>query len=68
MMTQRVENTRREMTESDQHLFQYTLRMLALYFALTFAITWSILTPALSAVPEDRQIGRIQGTAPHPNS
>jgi membrane protease YdiL (CAAX protease family) len=44
------------MVESDRPQFQYTLRMLVLYFALTFVITWSILIPALSAVPEDRQI------------
>ena len=54
-MTQRVENTSGEKAESDRRQFQYTLRMLVLYFALTFVITWSILIPALSAVPEDRQ-------------
>jgi len=30
--------------------------MLVIYFVLTFVITWSILIPTLSAVPEDRQI------------
>lgn len=55
-MTQRIENTSGEMAESDRRQFQYTLRMLVLYFALTFVITWGILIPALSAVPEDRQI------------
>jgi hypothetical protein len=30
--------------------------MLLLYLVLTFFITWSILIPELSAVPEDRQI------------
>jgi len=34
--------------------FEYSLRMLVLYFALAFAITWAILIPALSSVPEDR--------------
>jgi hypothetical protein len=31
----------------------FTLRMTALYFVLTFAITWAILIPALSSVPEE---------------
>ena len=44
------------MAQSDRHQFQYTLRMLLFYFALTFAITWGILIPALSTVPEERLI------------
>ncbi len=55
-MTQRIRNTNEEMAESDRRQFQYTLRMLVLYFALTFAITWGILIPALATVPEDRQM------------
>ena len=54
-MTQRIENTSGEMAESDRRQFQYTHRMLVLYFALTFVITWGILIPVLSAVPEHSQ-------------
>ncbi|TFG72016.1 MAG: CPBP family intramembrane metalloprotease [Anaerolineales bacterium] len=54
-MRQHIENTIREMSGSDQPHFQYTLRMLVMYFVLTFVITWSILIPTLSAVPEDSQ-------------
>ena len=43
------------MAKGDSPIFQYTLRMLVLYFVLTFVITWGILIPTLSAVPEDRQ-------------
>jgi len=43
------------MAESDRRQFQYTLPMLVVYFGLTFVITWSILIPALSALPEDRR-------------
>jgi hypothetical protein len=32
---------------------RFTLPMTALYFVLTFAITWAILIPALSSVPEE---------------
>lgn len=35
---------------------EYAPRMLVLYFVLVFAITWTIMIPALSFVPEDRQI------------
>lgn len=55
-MAQCSENENGEMAESDRHQFQYTPRMLVLYFALAFAITWVILIPALSSVPEDRQM------------
>jgi membrane protease YdiL (CAAX protease family) len=54
-MTQPVENTSREMSGNDQPQFQYTVRMLVLFFVLTFIITWSILIPTLSFVPEDSQ-------------
>ena len=54
-MTQRIENTIGEMAQGDSPIFQYTLRMLVLYFVLTFVITWGILIPTQSAVPEDRQ-------------
>ena len=54
-MTQRIENTSGEIAESDRRQFQYTHLMLVLYFALTFAITWGILIPVVSTVPEDRQ-------------
>jgi membrane protease YdiL (CAAX protease family) len=53
-MTQRVGNQSGQMAESDRLQFQYTPRMLVLYSALTFAITWAILIPALATVPEDR--------------
>jgi membrane protease YdiL (CAAX protease family) len=52
-MSQNTEKESGKMAQLDRHQFQYTLRMLMLYFALTFAITWSILIPALSTVPED---------------
>lgn len=54
-MTQPIENMRREMSGSDQPKFLYSLRMLVMYFVLTFVITWSIMIPTLSAVPEDSQ-------------
>lgn len=44
------------MAPSDRYQFRYTPRMLVLYFALSFAITWAILIPALSTVPEDSLI------------
>ena len=44
------------MAGSDRQEFHYTSRMLVLYFVLAFAITWVILIPALSTVPEDRQV------------
>jgi membrane protease YdiL (CAAX protease family) len=43
------------MSGSDRLQFQYTIRMLVMYFVLTFVITWSILIPTLAAVPEDSQ-------------
>ena len=55
-MTQRIENTIGEMAKGESPIFQYTLRMLVLYFVLTFVITWGILIPTLSLVPEDRQL------------
>jgi membrane protease YdiL (CAAX protease family) len=55
-MVQRLGDAGREPAESGVGQFQYTLGVVALYFALAFAITWAILIPALSAVPEDRQI------------
>jgi len=54
-MAQRIENTSGEMAESDRRQFRYTHRMLVLYFALTFAITWGFMIPALS-LPEDNQL------------
>jgi len=51
-MAQRARDEREIM--GDRHRFQYTLRMLAMYFVLAFAITWAVLIPALSSVPEDR--------------
>jgi len=51
-MAQRVRDEREIM--GDRHRFQYTLRMLAMYFVLASAITWAVLIPALSSVPEDR--------------
>jgi membrane protease YdiL (CAAX protease family) len=55
-MTQRIENTIGKMAKGDSPIFQYTLRMLMLYFVLTFVITWGILIPTLSVVSEDRQL------------
>lgn len=55
-MTQRIENTTGKMAKGDSPIFQYTLRMLVLYFVLTFVITWGILIPTLSVVSEDRQL------------
>ena len=55
-MTQRIENTTERMAKGDSPIFRYTLRMLVLYFVLTFVITWGILIPTLSLVPEDRQL------------
>jgi membrane protease YdiL (CAAX protease family) len=55
-MTQRIENTTGKMAKGDSPIFQYTLRMLMLYFVLTFVITWGILIPTLSVVSEDRQL------------
>lgn len=46
----------KEMALNNPQNLQYTLRMLVLYFVLAFATTWGILIPALSSVPEDRQI------------
>ncbi len=55
-MTQRIGNTTGELEAGRSAPFQYTLRMLVLYFVLTFVITWAILLPALRAVPADRQL------------
>jgi membrane protease YdiL (CAAX protease family) len=55
-MTQRIENTTGKMAKGDSPIFQYTIRMLMLYFVLTFVITWGILIPTLSVVSEDRQL------------
>jgi membrane protease YdiL (CAAX protease family) len=55
-LVQRLGYASREPTESPRGQLQYTLGVVALYFALALAITWAILIPALSAVPEDRQI------------
>ena len=55
-MIQRIENTTGETARSDSPTFQYTPRMIVLYFVLTFAITWAILIPTVSAVPQDDQI------------
>jgi hypothetical protein len=41
------------MTDANTYQSRFTLRMTALYFVLTFAITWAILIPALSSVPEE---------------
>ena len=54
-MAQRIENESGEMAAGDRYQLQVTPRMLVLYFVLAFAITWAILIPALSSVPEDRQ-------------
>jgi hypothetical protein len=49
-MTLPVENTRREMSGNDQPQHQYTVRLLVLFFVLTFILTWSFLIPTLSAI------------------
>ncbi|MDH5448314.1 MAG: CPBP family intramembrane metalloprotease [Candidatus Bathyarchaeota archaeon] len=41
------------MADTNTYQSRFTLRMTALYFVLTFAITWAILIPALSSVPEE---------------
>ena len=46
----------RDKTEIDERQFQYSTGMLVQFFVLSFAITWTILIPALSAAPEDLQI------------
>ena len=43
------------MNSEPQPRYQYTLGMLAAFFLLAFAITWAILIPTLSSVPDDRQ-------------
>ncbi len=55
-MTQHMGNTTGEIANGASAPFQYTLRMLVLYFVLTFVITWAIVLPALRAVPVDRQL------------
>jgi len=54
-MTQQIGNTSREISGSDQPQFQYTFRMLVMYFVLTFVITWGILIPTLGVVSEGNQ-------------
>ena len=54
-MAQHTENESGKMAAGDRYELQVTPRMLVLYFALAFGITWAILIPALSSVPEDRQ-------------
>jgi membrane protease YdiL (CAAX protease family) len=49
-MAQRIGNESAEM--GDRHQFRCTLRMLVMYFVLAFALTWVVLIPALSSVPE----------------
>jgi len=41
------------MADTNTYQSRFTLRMTALYFVLAFAITWAILIPALSLVPEE---------------
>jgi membrane protease YdiL (CAAX protease family) len=53
-MVQRNKSESEKIGGSDRHQFQCSTGMLVLYFALSFAITWAILIPALSTVPEDR--------------
>jgi membrane protease YdiL (CAAX protease family) len=55
-MARQVGNMIGDMVESHQKQSQYTLRTVVLYFALAFAITWIILIPALSVVPEHLEI------------
>ncbi len=43
------------MTENNHQRFQYSFGMLVLYFVLAFAITWGILIPGLSVVPQNLQ-------------
>jgi membrane protease YdiL (CAAX protease family) len=52
-MARQVGNMIGDMVESHQKQSQYTLRTVVLYFALAFAITWIVLIPALSFLPED---------------
>lgn len=55
-MAQRTENKRWEMAASHPRQYVYSARMLVLYFALAFAITWAFLIPALTYLPEESQI------------
>ncbi|MFX1538335.1 MAG: CPBP family intramembrane glutamic endopeptidase [Promethearchaeota archaeon] len=41
------------MADTKTYQSRFTLRMMALYFVLAFAITWAILIPVLSLVPEE---------------
>jgi membrane protease YdiL (CAAX protease family) len=43
------------MTGSDRPKSQYTVRMLVMYFVLTFAITWGILIPTVGVVSKGNQ-------------
>jgi membrane protease YdiL (CAAX protease family) len=43
----------RGMADTNTYQFRFTLHMTALYFVLTFVITWAILIPALASVPEE---------------
>jgi membrane protease YdiL (CAAX protease family) len=55
MMAERVENQRLGWAPSKRRPYQYSLRMVGMFFILAFAITWGILIPTLAYVPEDRQ-------------
>jgi membrane protease YdiL (CAAX protease family) len=55
-LAQRTENKRWEMAESYLRQYVYSARMLVLYFALAFAITWAFLISALTYLPEERQL------------
>lgn len=58
-MTQHIGNPTENIAKGSSAPFQYTLRMLVLYFLLTFVITWAILIPTLQAASEDRQLPLI---------
>jgi membrane protease YdiL (CAAX protease family) len=45
-----------ETTDGNREHFRYASRAVTLYFVLAFAITWGILIPALSLVPEDLEM------------
>jgi membrane protease YdiL (CAAX protease family) len=52
-LAQTIGSTDGEKTANGGHEFQYTPRLLALYFLLTFAITWVFMIPAVTVVPEN---------------
>jgi membrane protease YdiL (CAAX protease family) len=55
-MTPGIEDSSRGPDERGRGRPRSSLGMLALYFALTFIISWGVLIPGLAVVPKERQI------------